>query len=149
MPLPLIVLEAGLRRKITDTDFANLEDLSLSVRGDGIGTIDFTPSAVLERLRNDQIVDLRTVNFYDIEDARHQLWPNDIIMRLLRPFRDRRSAAPNGGTIGARAVPLAARSVYQRIEAQHEQMRSDPISTSPHLIVALSATAPSLIGQAL
>jgi len=69
MPLPLIVLEAGLRRKITDTYFANLEDLSLSVRGDGIGTIDFTPSAVLERLRNDQIVDLRTVNFYDIEDA--------------------------------------------------------------------------------
>ena len=69
MPLPLIVLEAGLQRKITDTYFANLEDLSLSVRGDGIGTIDFTPSAVLERLRNDQIVDLRTVNFYDIEDA--------------------------------------------------------------------------------
>lgn len=31
--------------------------------------------------------------------------------------------------------------MYQLIEAQHEQMRSDPISTSPLLIVALSATA--------
>lgn len=74
----VIVLNAGSTRKITDRYFANLDSVSLSVRNDGIGTIEFSPAATYNpsfwsgrRGRNNQLdIDLSQPILYDIEDAR-------------------------------------------------------------------------------
>jgi hypothetical protein len=74
----VIVLNEGSTRKITDRYFANLDSVSLSVRNDGIGTIELSPAAAYNpgfwsggRRRNNQMdIDLSQPVFYDIEDAR-------------------------------------------------------------------------------
>jgi hypothetical protein len=75
----VIVLNAGSTRRITDRYFANIDSVSLSVRTDGIGTIEFSPAAIYNpsfwptgRRRSNQMdIDLSQPVFYDIEDARN------------------------------------------------------------------------------
>jgi len=79
----VLVLNTAPSRKITDAYLRNLDSVSLSIRADGIGTIEFAPEpdnrSAWRRMgssRNNQIdIDLSRLIFFDITDARsaHQL----------------------------------------------------------------------------
>jgi hypothetical protein len=75
----VIVLNTGASRKITDAYFPSLDSVSLSVRPDGIGTIQFAPQAETlsawnlggRRRQGFQMdIDLSRLTFFDIADAR-------------------------------------------------------------------------------
>ncbi len=74
-----LVVTTGMSRKIIDGYFRNLDSAALSVRSDGVGTIEF-PSATYfapnwglgRNRRGNQIdIDLATLTFFDIPDARN------------------------------------------------------------------------------
>lgn len=74
-----LVVTTGMSRKIIDGYFRNLDSAALSVRSDGVGTIEF-PSATYfapnwglgRNRRSNQIdIDLATLTFFDIPDARN------------------------------------------------------------------------------
>lgn len=80
----VLVLNLGLSRRVTDGLFRNLDSVSLTVRGNGVGTIAFAPDPYLlspgpyfGRRRNgfQMDIDLSRFTFFDIEDVRqvHQL----------------------------------------------------------------------------
>ena len=82
-----IVLNAGLlSREMTDAYLVDLELISLSVRADGIGTIDFRQGGD-RRWVSDQHadIDLSALIFWDIEDARS-------VYRLIQAQREQRRA---------------------------------------------------------
>jgi hypothetical protein len=89
----VLILNSGSTRKITDRYFASLDSVSLSVRSDGIGTIEFSPAAIHNpsfwsngRRRNNQIdIDLSQPIFHDIEDARS-------VYELIQAQRQQRAA---------------------------------------------------------
>jgi hypothetical protein len=74
----VIVIGTGFSRKLIDGYLRNLASASLTLRSDGIGTIEFAPASVAlsnwrfgQRSRNNQIdIDLATLAFFDIPDAR-------------------------------------------------------------------------------
>jgi hypothetical protein len=88
-----VILNAGSTRKVTDRNLANLDSMSLSVRSDGIGTIQFSSATIWNPGlwargpgRNNQIdIDLSQPVFYDIEDARH-------VYELIQAQRQQRTA---------------------------------------------------------
>ncbi len=79
----VIVLNTAPSRKITDAYLRNIDSVSLSIRADHIGTIEFAPEpdnrSAWKRMgsrRSNQIdIDLSRLIFFDIADARsvHQL----------------------------------------------------------------------------
>jgi hypothetical protein len=74
----VLVVSIGMSRKVIDGYFRNLDSAALSIRSDGVGTIDFAPAAIsysnwgLGRGgRGQQIdIDLSSLSFFDIADAR-------------------------------------------------------------------------------
>ncbi|MGA9669157.1 MAG: PH domain-containing protein [Terracidiphilus sp.] len=75
----VLVLSTGLSRKITDAYFRNLTSVSLALRPNGIGTIEFAPEQVPQfglNLRSSRrqgfqmYLDLSRLAFFDIAEAR-------------------------------------------------------------------------------
>lgn len=74
----VVVVSTGFTRKLIDGYLHNLDSASLTLRSDGIGTIEFAPSAFSlstwsfgQRRRDNQIdIDLGSLAFFDIPDAR-------------------------------------------------------------------------------
>jgi hypothetical protein len=77
----IIVLNTAPSRKVTDRYFRSLDSVSISTRSDGIGTIEFSPTADFpsnwgwgvrsRRYRNQLDINLSTAIFHDIRDARN------------------------------------------------------------------------------
>lgn len=75
----VLVVSTGMSRKIIDGYFRNLDSAALSVRSDGVGTIEFPSTAYFapywglgRNRRGNQIdIDLATLTFFDISEARN------------------------------------------------------------------------------
>jgi len=74
----VIVVSIGFSRKLIDGYLRNLNSASLTLRSDGIGTIEFAPASLAlsnwvftSRNRGNQVdIDLSSLAFFDIPDAR-------------------------------------------------------------------------------
>jgi hypothetical protein len=74
----VIVVSIGFNRKLIDGYLRNLDSASLSTRADGIGTIEFQPTAFASsnwafggnNRRNQIDIELSSLAFFDIRDAR-------------------------------------------------------------------------------
>jgi hypothetical protein len=74
----VIVISQGFSTKLIDGYLRNLNSVSLTMRSNGIGTIEFGPTALAlsnwtfgQRSRSNQIdIDLSSLAFFDIPDAR-------------------------------------------------------------------------------
>lgn len=74
----VLVVSTGMSRKVIDGYFRNLDSAALSVRSDGVGTIEFSSETFSgsawgfgRRNRNNQLdIDLATLVFFDIQDVR-------------------------------------------------------------------------------
>jgi len=75
----VVVLNAGMSRKISDAFLRNLDSVSLSTRSDGTGTIEFSPQPNAQsfgffksnRSGAQMDIDLSQLAFHDIDDARN------------------------------------------------------------------------------
>jgi hypothetical protein len=74
----VLIVTTGFSRKVIDAYFRSIDSVSLSTRPDGVGTVEFSPN-IAPSLRsrfgnrgNHQLdIDLSSLAFYDIDDARN------------------------------------------------------------------------------
>jgi hypothetical protein len=92
----VIVISSGFSRKLIDGSLRTIESLSLSMRSDGIGTIEFgnptmtSPNwGFVQRTRNNQMdIDLGSLAFFDIPDAR-------AVYQIIQSQREKAAALVN------------------------------------------------------